>query len=197
MVGTRRTWLVFLAIAVALVTSCRLEDATKVVDGDTIDVTSGRIRFIGIDTPERGECGFYEAAAVVQALIDRSGGKVMLVGDGERDRYDRELAYVHADGKDVGEVLLRFGLAVARYDSRDGYGRHDREDYYRAIDAQVPQFCGTRPTPTPGNEPPPPGDVYYENCTAARAAGAAPIYRGEPGYRPALDRDDDGIACET
>jgi cell envelope opacity-associated protein A len=39
-------------------------------------------------------------------------------------------------------------------------------------------------------------NVYYANCTAARAAGAAPIYRGEPGYRSALDRDDDGIACE-
>ena len=40
------------------------------------------------------------------------------------------------------------------------------------------------------------GSVYYQNCTAARAAGAAPIYRGEPGYRSALDRDNDGIACE-
>jgi len=40
------------------------------------------------------------------------------------------------------------------------------------------------------------GDVYYANCSAARAAGAAPIRRGQPGYRPALDRDNDGIACE-
>ena len=38
--------------------------------------------------------------------------------------------------------------------------------------------------------------AYYANCTAARAAGAAPIYIGEPGCRPALDRDGDGIACE-
>lgn len=38
--------------------------------------------------------------------------------------------------------------------------------------------------------------AYYRNCDAARAAGAAPIYRGEPGYRAALDRDGDGIACE-
>lgn len=38
--------------------------------------------------------------------------------------------------------------------------------------------------------------VYYENCTAARAAGAAPIRRGEPGYGSHLDRDDDGVACE-
>lgn len=36
----------------------------------------------------------------------------------------------------------------------------------------------------------------YPNCTAARAAGAAPIRRGEPGYGPHLDRDDDGVACE-
>lgn len=38
--------------------------------------------------------------------------------------------------------------------------------------------------------------AYYDNCTAARNAGAAPLYRGDPGYRSGLDRDDDGIACE-
>ena len=38
--------------------------------------------------------------------------------------------------------------------------------------------------------------VYYSNCTEAWNAGAAPIYRGEPGYRIDLDRDKDGIACE-
>lgn len=27
------------------------------------------------------------------------------------------------------------------------------------------------------------GLVYYPNCAAARAAGAAPVYAGEPGYR--------------
>ncbi|MGO4043361.1 excalibur calcium-binding domain-containing protein [Actinomyces johnsonii] len=40
------------------------------------------------------------------------------------------------------------------------------------------------------------GGVYYRNCKAARDAGAAPLYRGQPGYRPELDRDKDGIACE-
>lgn len=42
----------------------------------------------------------------------------------------------------------------------------------------------------------PSGSVYYKNCTAAREAGAAPIYRGDPGYRSQLDRDGDGVACE-
>lgn len=39
-------------------------------------------------------------------------------------------------------------------------------------------------------------DVYYQYCRDARAAGAAPLYRGDPGYRPALDADNDGVACE-
>lgn len=38
--------------------------------------------------------------------------------------------------------------------------------------------------------------VYYPNCAAARAAGAAPIHIGEPGYASWLDADGDGIACE-
>lgn len=40
------------------------------------------------------------------------------------------------------------------------------------------------------------GRTFYPNCAAARAAGAAPIYRGEPGYGTHLDRDGDGKACE-
>lgn len=56
----------------------------------------------------------------------------------------------------------------------------------------------TPAAPTPAaSAPAPPASVYYANCTAARAAGAAPIQRGQPGYRPALDRDDDGVACEN
>ncbi|WP_142120264.1 GmrSD restriction endonuclease domain-containing protein [Arthrobacter sp. SLBN-122] len=43
---------------------------------------------------------------------------------------------------------------------------------------------------------PAPAAAYYANCAAARAAGAAPLYAGQAGYRSALDRDSDGIACE-
>lgn len=47
-----------------------------------------------------------------------------------------------------------------------------------------------------GDKPSIPDGPYYRNCDAARAAGVAPIHQGEPGYRPALDADADGIACE-
>ena len=38
--------------------------------------------------------------------------------------------------------------------------------------------------------------VYYSRCAEARAAGVAPLYVGDPGYRKGLDADGDGIACE-
>ncbi|MFF3758483.1 excalibur calcium-binding domain-containing protein [Streptomyces sp. NPDC002185] len=40
------------------------------------------------------------------------------------------------------------------------------------------------------------GLAYYKNCDAVRAAGRAPIYAGQPGYRSGLDRDGDGKACD-
>lgn len=60
------------------------------------------------------------------------------------------------------------------------------------------------PSPTPTSEKPdfsitltvPDLPVYYPNCTFARLAGAAPIYKGQPGYREELDRNRNGIACE-
>ncbi|MFD9031623.1 excalibur calcium-binding domain-containing protein [Streptomyces sp. NPDC059567] len=66
------------------------------------------------------------------------------------------------------------------------------------VDAPVPS-----PTPTPTPKPKPtrtqkaePPAVYYRNCDAARAAGAAPVRRGDPGYASHLDRDGDGVGCE-
>ena len=53
---------------------------------------------------------------------------------------------------------------------------------------------GLAPSPSPG--PAAGAGVYFENCDAARAAGAAPVRRGDAGYGPHLDRDGDGSACE-
>lgn len=50
--------------------------------------------------------------------------------------------------------------------------------------------------PAPAPAPAPDTYEYYPNCTAVRAAGKAPLYANQPGYRPALDRDHDGVACE-
>ena len=51
-------------------------------------------------------------------------------------------------------------------------------------------------TPAPAPEANSDANVSYKNCAAVRAADKAPLYRGQPGYAPKLDRDGDGIACE-
>lgn len=62
----------------------------------------------------------------------------------------------------------------------------------QTVDAPVEE-----PTPEPPAQPEPaPQQAYYSSCREAKAAGAAPLYRGDPGYRSGLDRDGDGVACE-
>ncbi|WP_260853316.1 DUF1524 domain-containing protein [Kocuria palustris] len=51
------------------------------------------------------------------------------------------------------------------------------------------------PDPAPAPEPDAPAQSFG-SCAEARAAGAAPLHRGLPGYSPRLDRDGDGVACE-
>jgi hypothetical protein len=59
-------------------------------------------------------------------------------------------------------------------------------------------FLGEHPTQasTTRTRAPQPGD-YWAGCNEARAAGTAPIYANEPGYREDMDGDGDGIACES
>lgn len=105
------------------------------IDGDSLRLGNGReVRLLGYDAPEWGTCGFWQARSRMVALV--SGGVELRHRSG-RDRYGRILAYVRTrDGRDVGTVMLRRGLAVARYDSRDGYPWHPLESRYRRLDAR-------------------------------------------------------------
>ena len=52
-------------------------------------------------------------------------------------------------------------------------------------------------TPSKPVTPAPPKEVYYASCAEAELAGVSPIKRGQPGYRTALDRNGNGVACEV
>ena len=54
-----------------------------VVDGDTIETSAGTVRIIGIDAPERGECGYDEASALVASLLRPGDAVVLQLPDGE------------------------------------------------------------------------------------------------------------------
>jgi micrococcal nuclease len=90
-----------------------------VVDGDTIDVRLDgrreRVRVLGIDTPERGDC--LAQGATRQTRLLALGRRVSLRGDTsqpQRDRFDRRLAYVRLpEGRDLGFELIARGVARA------------------------------------------------------------------------------------
>jgi len=79
-------------------------------------------------------------------------------------------------------------LAVAAIISSVGYVGSANADEYSNIPVDAPASNDDGSTTSKS--------IYYRNCAAARAAGAAPIRIGEPGYARKLDRDGDGIACE-
>lgn len=122
---------------------------TRVVDGDTVEVSRDgvveRVRLLGIDTPERGECGYDEATALVGDLVAGRAVTLVVGSSDDRDRYDRLLRFVEVDVDgtvvDVGLRQLEAGLAAEVYDSRTGYPRHDREDAYVAADEATPDVC--------------------------------------------------------
>jgi len=89
-------------------------------------------------------------------------------------------------------VATLFACAPEESDSDQSSG----ESPTSAVTVEVTEET---PSPTAVVQPPRPAatpTVYYRNCTEARAAGAAPIKKGEPGYGTHLDRDRDGIACD-
>jgi len=88
---------------------------TEVIDGDTLEVKLGgkswRLRYIGVDAPEREEPFYEEALDFNRNLV--AGGTVILVKDvSETDQYGRLLRYVYLeDGTFVNAELIRHGLA--------------------------------------------------------------------------------------
>jgi micrococcal nuclease len=88
--------------------------ATKVIDGDTIDVklASGpiRVRFHAVDTPERGQPWEDESTAWLTNLLL---GKEVQLEPFEQDRYDRLVATVFLGDLDVNAELVRLGHAWA------------------------------------------------------------------------------------
>ncbi|MCX7020908.1 MAG: thermonuclease family protein [bacterium] len=84
----------------------------RVVDGDTFVCAGiGKVRLLGIDTPERGEAGFEEARDRLIRLTD--GCWVILYFDKVvYDKYGRVLGYPVVDGVEVCPLLVYEGLAV-------------------------------------------------------------------------------------
>ena len=187
----------------------------RVVDGDTIVVRGvGRVRLIGVDTPETVAPGrpveFFgrEASAFTRRLLE--GRSVRLEYDRERtDRYGRTLAYVHlADGTFANAEIIRrgYGHAYTRFPFRylDRFRQLEREarsagrglwnpatsPSRAATAARAPSGAAAARIPWDDN-----GNGRV-TCAEARRHGIAPVPRSHPAYAYMRDGDGDGVVCE-
>ncbi|TDQ63319.1 micrococcal nuclease [Actinomycetospora succinea] len=197
----------------------------EVIDGDTFRLTSGdEVRVLGIDSCEAGTPGGRRATDAARARL--VGVPVTLAAQPgvDRDRYGRMLRYVSAGGSDFAATMVAMDH-TAIYTGGRNDASPTVQATLRRIDTNG-RTCGAATTTTRSAAPTTTrspdvdrprtalpavprtatreqaaarsggGGGYYANCSAARAAGAAPLTRGQAGYRAALDRDGDGVACE-
>ncbi len=113
----KRITAVFTALLIAasiVSTACFAEEAlvARVIDGDTVVLENGEhVRYIGIDTPERGRPYYGEAKRENERLV--GGKKVRLEFDaGKTDKYGRTLAYIYAGDIFVNAELVKKGYAL-------------------------------------------------------------------------------------
>lgn len=88
----------------------------KVIDGDTLDIIGlGRVRLVGVNTPEKDEPGYQEAMDFLDAICL---GKIVSVDIDDqcpKDHYGRILGVVIVDGRNINAELLRAGHAEVLY----------------------------------------------------------------------------------
>ncbi|WP_328809518.1 excalibur calcium-binding domain-containing protein [Rhodococcus sp. NBC_00294] len=177
---------------------------TEVVDGDSVrvvDVTRGAItvRIAGADAPELNECYGPQSRDFTRSALERQLVAVIVDPSlGGADASGELPAYiVRVDGWNHNVEATRAGAARASGEVSRSAEIRDAENGARQVGAGLwSANCGTPAQQPRPQAAPQPSGVYYENCDDARARGAAPVLRGQPGYRAGLDRDNDGVGCE-
>ena len=186
----------------------------RIADGDSFAVarSSGapmeEIRIFGIDAPERSQPWSRRSR---EALSERMFGKVVRIEPVERDRYDRIVARVHADGVPVGDQQVREGHAwVFRRYTRsklllalEAEARAARRGLWSLPEEQIPPWEWRRGVRQPDAAPQAlvpessgftcGGKTY---CREMRSCAEARFHLTQCGLAR-LDGDRDGVPCET
>lgn len=95
-----------------------------VVDGDTVILEDGRrVRYLGTNTPERGEQLYQQAKDLNRSLVKGKAVRLEFEGDRDSDAYNRLLAYVYAGDQMIGARMIQEGMAHALFIGPEG--RHN------------------------------------------------------------------------
>jgi endonuclease YncB( thermonuclease family) len=93
----------------------------RVIDGDTAVLEDGRkIRLLQINAPEKGQCGYQEAYAELDRLIENTVVRIESEPRlGDKDKYGRLLRYVHRGDMNVNVHLQQKGFVDSMFYNGD------------------------------------------------------------------------------
>jgi endonuclease YncB( thermonuclease family) len=210
-----RSWLVASAVVVATLAGVPAARADTTVtatvdhwaDGDTVVTDLGTVRLIGVNAPDKKECGYRKATRIAEALAPAGTTVTLTLPDAHAatNAYGRLLRYVDVGSVDVGLRQIKKG-SQAKYDSTDGYDRHPRQTRYRQQDIRHRDYCANhdlrsyrpissnscpRKAPIKGNRGDewiyhlPKGDPFYKQTNPEECFASADGAK-KAGYRAAL-----------
>ncbi len=146
---------------------------TRVIDGDTIEIEGGRrIRYIGIDTSERGGCFFLEATNKNKEFVE--GKTITLEKDvSETDRYGRLLRYVYVGDTFVNEILVKEGFAQVytyppdvKYSERFLAAQRQARDNNLGFWSACQNTASAKPAPSETKTPETSGGACKYSCSS-------------------------------
>lgn len=90
---------------------------TRVIDGDTIDTELGKVRLLGINTPEKKQPYYGEA----KDFLKKYENKTIELESHGKDKYNRTLGYVYFNNEMINSQILESGLANLYVYNKDKY----------------------------------------------------------------------------
>jgi endonuclease YncB( thermonuclease family) len=198
-----------LVFGYALFAQAQLVGIPSVIDGDTLEIRGIKVRLYGIDAPEMGQlctdakgqryrCG----AKAANELANFIARRTVSCTRRSTDRYGRMIAVCFLGKTNLNEWMVQQGwaLAYARYTSAYVAAQRQAVANRRGLHQgsfEAPWDWRRRGSRSNTGHTSGTGrGVFYRSCREARAAGAAPLHIGQPGYHQGLDGDRDGVACE-
>jgi micrococcal nuclease len=181
--GTRAFFLVFLPLAYSLVALPSFAaTVARVIDGDTIVLADGRkVRYLGVNTPERGQPFAEEARRYNERLVLHKEVRLEISRQ-SADTYGRVLAYVYVDDVLVNARLLAEGLGhLFVLDTLEPYeewlqlqkaARAQRKGMWQAGGVSSPLKITTVQADAKGDDRRNPGGEYLRICNVSDSAVA-------------------------
>ena len=102
-----------------------LKGKARIIDGDTIEINKEKIRFGGINSPERNETGYRLAK---DKLIEKIANNILTcVREKNKDKYRRTVAECFIDGESLSSFMVREGYACDYiYYSKGKYAKEQK-----------------------------------------------------------------------